>query len=184
MELELIISAQKGDKNAFKALVTSYKAAIYGLCYGFVREPEEAADLAQETFITAFNKLHKYRPFGSFKAWLSRIAYRRFLNLREKNKRRQEIQPFVEQEFEYIASLNKDGDEGHTDDSELIKKAFEKLPEDYKMCLELKYLQGFSVGEISNTLSIPQATVKTRLYRGKCLLARAIKFVEENKYEM
>lgn len=184
MEFKLISAAQSGDTAAFQQLMEKYKLPIYRLCYGFVREPEEAQDLAQETFISAFHKLNQYQPTGSFRGWLSSIAYTRFLNQREKNRRRLEAKPQIEEEIEFLSSLNSDRDIEIANGYPELDCALQKLPEDYQVALELRYHQGMGISEIAETLEIPAATVKIRLYRAKHLLSKALCRKEKRLHEM
>jgi len=183
METDAILRVQQGDRGAFRALVDSHKEAVYRWCYSLTREPEEAQDLAQETFIQAFNKIHQYRPIGSFRAWLTRIAYRHFLSAMAKRRRRETAQSLVEEEVQFIAGLNQEREEAE-DDGKFLRKAMDKLPEDYRLCLLMRYENGLSVAEIASALELTGVNVKVRLFRAKALLAKAVKAMERNPHEM
>ncbi len=183
MDIETIKLAQNGCKNAVRLIITEYKTDIYTLCYRLAKEPEEASDICQETFIRAHKMLHKYQPTGSFRGWLSKIAYNLFITMYEKNKRRREAQPFLEQELQYIADLNEERTEDFQK-SPTMEKALNNLPDKYRICLELKYFEELSIAEISTILSTEIPTVKTQLFRGKSLLRKAIKQMEKLNYEM
>jgi RNA polymerase sigma-70 factor, ECF subfamily len=177
MDIEWIARAREGDETAFRFLVDKYKNDVHRFCFRLLQEPEEASDLAQETFITAHRKLHHYRPVGLFRSWLLTIAYRLFLNLIEKKKRRLQSASLVEEEMIYLARLNSEPIHEDTELQTLVGNALDKLDDEYRYCIVLRYQEGYSPEEIAKALSISEMAVKTRLYRGKRLFAKAISFL-------
>ncbi|MBL8025921.1 MAG: RNA polymerase sigma factor [Fibrobacteres bacterium] len=172
-EIEFIQLAQKGQNSAFEQLIELHKDALYKWCYSLTKEPEDALDLAQEAFIKAHNKIHLYKPDGSFRAWLIRIAYRQFLNLKEKQRRRESNVAFIEEELMFTAKINNER-ETHMDTRNLISEAIELLPEDYRSCITMRYVGDLSVRDIAISLKLTETNVKVRLFRAKSLLAKAI----------
>lgn len=183
MENDAIFRVQQGDRDAFASIVEAHKEAVYRWCYCLTREPEEAQDLAQETFIQAFNKIHQYQPIGSFRAWLTRIAYRQFLSAMEKRRRRQAASSLIEEEVQFIAGLNQEREEAE-DDGKFLRLLMDKLPEDYRLCLLMRYENGLSVAEIASAMELTGVNVKVRLFRAKALLAKAVKALERKPHEM
>jgi RNA polymerase sigma-70 factor (ECF subfamily) len=184
MDYTILQKAQQGDKNAYKGIVSYYKSDVYRFCYSLLREPEASKDLAQETFITAYGKMSLYKPTGSFKAWLCRIAYHQFLNIREKQKRRNEYFSAIEEELEFLATINSEQQEKPQDTEGIIKQAMENISEDYRLCLSMKYLNNMSLQQIAETLNLPLGTVKVRIFRGKSLFGKAIRKIREMHYEL
>ena len=163
--------------------MSMHKTAVHRWCYSLCREPEQAKDLCQDTFIKAYNNLEQYRHTGSFKAWLMRIAYHLFLNLIEKQRRHDSVTSEIEEELRFIAEINGNTEE-EKDFSTTLQRALSKLPADYQMPILLKYKQDLSLQEISQLLNISAANVKVRIFRGKQLLARALDVKETLVYEM
>src|SRR5438552_13218363 len=94
-EQALVSRAQKGDRQAFAALVEQYWDGLYRWLYHLTHHRQTAEDLAQEAFLKAFSHLDSFRTGTNFQAWLFRIAYNHFLNQRRADSRSR--QPFPEQ---------------------------------------------------------------------------------------
>lgn len=177
----LHMPVKKSDLESFKTLVERYQTAVYRFCYYLVREPEDAEDLAQEAFITAFNRLESLTSMENFKPWVCSIAYRQFLNQYAKKKHRVAAEADVQEELKFISDINEEIDKGSIEKGDIMH-ALDKLPLEYRHVLVLRYQEGFSIFQISQSLIKPLATIKTQLYRGKYLLARAIKSLERGKH--
>ena len=171
------------DLAAFKILVERHQTSVYRFCYSLVREPEEAEDLAQEAFITAYNRLNSLKNVDSFKAWVCSIAYRHFLNQHDKEKHHLNAEADLQEELRFISDVNEEKDKGNIEKGEIIQ-ALDKLPSEYRHLLILRYQEGFSIHQIAQALTRPMATIKTQLYRGKYLLAKAVRSLERCRYEL
>src|SRR5262245_65349749 len=97
-EVELVRAAQAGDSRAFGEIVTRYQRAIYRVAYGFTRVPADADDLAQETFVRAYQAIGRFRVGEPLYPWLARIGSNLALSLLRRRKRRPEtpLEPLVE----------------------------------------------------------------------------------------
>jgi RNA polymerase sigma-70 factor (ECF subfamily) len=150
-DAQLVARAQAGDLSAFEDLVTKYQREIYGLACRMVSDPEEAKDLAQQTFLQAFIHLRSFRQEAQFRTWIFRIA--------------------INQCYNFLKSRKKYGDpvdcdevvlvgEDDTPEEELISQderrrvyaALKKLPPKQQAVLTLKVDQGLSYQEISEVL--------------------------------
>lgn len=167
---ELILKAQAGDLYSFDLLVKRYQKKIYFLAYRMVKNHDSADDIAQETFINAYEAIKSFKTGYNFYTWLYRICMNLSINLLKRQK-------FVipESQFEEKASpLEK---EATTQDplSELtskelenkIEKALDSLPPKYKAVLILRIYEDLSYEDIARTLKISIGTVMSRLFRAR-----------------
>jgi RNA polymerase sigma-70 factor (ECF subfamily) len=172
-ERELVELSQKGDEDAFAALVKNYKMKVFNLAFSFTRDEALADDLAQEVFIKAFFGLPKFRFKSEFGTWLYRITVNHVKDyLRKKGRMRKmpfenlrEIQSVEEDEV-----TRKEKEQTMEQRKKLVHRCLQTLPEKYKVILTLRDIQGFPYEEISNTLKISPGTVDSRLHRARKML--------------
>ena len=173
-EAMIVRKVLQGDVNAFEKLVTEYEKAVYAIAQRMTGNPEDAADMTQETFIKAYNSLSSFRGDSKFSVWLYRIANNVCLDfLRSKNRR-----PTVS-----LSAEDDDGEETQLDiadesqspelllESSLtrdaVRRGLDSLPPDYKQILLLREIQGLSYEEIAAALGIESGTVKSRIFRAR-----------------
>lgn len=99
-EKKLLDAAMSGDETAFTSLVTFYRPRIYHLCYGFVYDQELAEDLAQETFLHAFEHLKEFRGESKFYTWLYAIAKNCSLNMLKKREREKKKEKKIKENYD------------------------------------------------------------------------------------
>jgi RNA polymerase sigma-70 factor (ECF subfamily) len=149
------------DRHAFTTLVRRHQSAIRGfllrLCCG---DGALADDVAQETFLRAYQRIGSYRSEGGFDSWLFSIAYRSFAS--EKRRRHWSAEELRE-EPEAVESSTQGPEEAAAD----IARAMRHLREPERACLSLCYQWGMSHQEMANVLDYPVGTVKTHIARGK-----------------
>lgn len=180
---ELVRAVLDGDATAYRGLVERYQGRIYSVCYGMVRNREDARDLAQEAFVKAFKNLSRFRFGASFYTWLCRIA----MNVSIDHLRRQKVRK-AEVFDEGIASRDSDGvislqhrrnDPGRDLERKrlhaAILAAMDELPEDQKQVVVLREVEGMSYREIAEVMEIPEGTVMSRLYYARKKLQKALK---------
>ena len=150
-DTQLVARAQAGDLPAFEDLVKKYQREIYGLACRMVSDPEEAKDLAQQTFLQAFVHLRSFRQDAQFRTWIFRIAINQCYNFLKSRKRFGD--PVDCDEVVLVG-------EDDTPEEELISQderrrvyaALKKLPPKQQAVLTLKVDQGLSYQEISEVL--------------------------------
>jgi RNA polymerase sigma-70 factor, ECF subfamily len=181
-EQHLIQRAQKGDSEAFAALVTEHQRYVYNLALRVLKNEEEALDLAQETFVRAWMALPNFRGQSQFRTWLYRIVsnlcYNRLPNLRRS---------LTELGDDVIAELPEtdsafDNPARGTESRELrsyLHQAIDQLDENYRLLISLRYQNELSYEEIATMLNLPLGTVKTGLFRAKEQLRRALETYQE-----
>jgi len=174
-EKALIADAQRGEMPAFNQLVLTYQSMVYNLAYRILGDADAAADASQDTFISAFRAIKKFRG-GSFKAWLLRIATNTCYD-QLRYKQRRPTSPLeallVETDSPSSFTDSTEGPEEYTLRQELgqvIQAGLNTLPSDQRVALVLSDVQGFSYQEIAEITRVSLGTVKSRLSRGRAKL--------------
>jgi RNA polymerase sigma-70 factor, ECF subfamily len=147
----------------FEQLVEDFYMPLYRFALSLTREPFEAADLTQQTFLLWASKGHQLREQSKVKTWLFTSLYREFL--RDERKRGQESgseSQLPDEQSLPVAANQLDGD--------AVVRALLELEEIYRAPLSLFYLQEHSYKEIAETLELPLGTVMSRISRGKARL--------------
>ena len=162
---ELVQKAAEGDKAAFEELYRLTCRSVYFTCFGFVKDEQEAQDITQEVYLTAFEQLDTLEDEGKFKTWLYRIAANKSINCLKKKKpslpgdeqledmEAEENENFLPEEY----ALN-------ADKREIVLKIIQETCSDvlYQTIL-LHYFNEFSIAEIAEIMECPEGTVKYRL---------------------
>ena len=173
------------DQAEFAELAMEHMPSLYSAALRMTRNPADAEDLVQETYLKA------YRAFGSFqagtnlKAWLYRILTNTFINTYRARKRRPEQTELDDVEDLYLyrrlggleaAAAGRSAEEevlDHFTETD-VKEALESLPEQFRMAVLLADVEGFSYKEIAEILDIPIGTVMSRLHRGRRALQKRL----------
>ena len=183
---ELVASAKRGESKAFETLLKKYRKSVYYMLLKMVKNADDAEDLTQEAFAKAFNSIEKFDSKYAFSTWLFRIATNNTIDfIRKKRVQTVSIDAPIEGDDGSNMSLDVK-DEDRNPNEELLKKqrsrylhmAIEKLPEKYRILVELRYFKEFSYEEIANELQIPLGTVKAQLFRARELLNQELKNVK------
>jgi RNA polymerase sigma-70 factor (ECF subfamily) len=161
-ELALIRSAQNGDSHAFEALVDEYQGVLYNLALRMSGNAEDARDLTQNVFLKVWRGLDGYDPRYRFFSWIYRIAINESLNFVQRRRQHAELD-------EHIAAddLLPEDQAGHSELGEHIDQALQELSADYRQVIVLRHFQNLSYHEISEVLSVPEKTVKSRLHTAR-----------------
>lgn len=173
-EAQVIEQILKGDINAYEQLVTRYEKSVYNLALRMTDNAEDAADMAQEAFIKAYNSLGSFRGDSKFSVWLYRIVSNVCLDFLRKQSRRPAMSLSVEDDDGEDVQLDVP-DESMSPESllerkltrESVRAGLARLPEDYRQILLLRELQGLSYDEIAQTLDVGVGTVKSRIFRAR-----------------
>lgn len=164
----------EGDYNAFEPLVREYEKNVYNLALRMVKNPEDAQDMAQESFIRAYNSLSSFRGDSRFSVWLYRIVSNVCLDHIRTVSRRPTVSLSVENDEGEDVELDI-SDESRSPQEllerkmtkEAVRRGLESLPPEQRQILLLREIQGFSYEEISEILSLEQGTVKSRIFRAR-----------------
>ena len=169
-EIELVISAQGGDRNAFNDLVRIHAQGVLNVIFRMCGNAQVAEDAAQETFIRAWSHLGSFRADreASLRNWLYRIALNTATDMLRKEKR---ILPGAVDDFHLTDP--QPGPEGlflQGERTAIVQQAIRALPDASRAVLVLKEYEGFSYHEIADALDIPIGTVMSRLNYARRLL--------------
>jgi RNA polymerase sigma-70 factor (ECF subfamily) len=173
-ERELIRLAQGGDAEAFSQLVTRHQRAVFNVTYRLTGNRQEAEDVAQETFVRAYQALRRFdleRPLGP---WLYRIATNTALNWIKRRR------PEVGLGEEALLPDPGPGPEAQVlsaERSARLRAVIASLPPNYRAVIELRHFQGLSYREMSESLGVPLSDVKSWLFRAR----RKLKSVLEHE---
>jgi len=175
--IQLVKDLQAGAPGAFERFVDLYRPRIFSFSYGMCGHREDAEDVAQETLLQAFRKLHTLRAPEALNTWLFRIARNACLLKHRKSKFAPERELSLEQ---FLPGRDADGAPDIPDWSRLpeqvllneelgeqLRRAIANLPPKYRMALLLRDVQGLSTAEAAAVIGISQEAVKTQLHRAR-----------------
>ncbi len=175
-EKELVRAAQEGDPASFRELVTRYEGKVYRLASRMVRDPQDAEDVLQETFINVYRHLDTFRGDSEFSTWIYRIATNASLMKLRSAKPTLSLDDSADgEEEEYPRELAdwSGAPEEMLLNSEIraeMDAALAQLPETLRSVFVLRDVQGLSVDETARVLNISVPNVKTRLHRARLAL--------------
>lgn len=158
----LVEQCLEGRKDAFERIVKRYQHRIYGLALVRMKDRFEADDLAQETFLRAYQKLYLYDPERNFRNWLFTICVNLGKNRLRGRSRRREVSEY---HLKNSAS-NVEKPMGNSDRMDLAA-ALHAIPEKFRVPLVLKHAEGFSYEEIGAIMKISPSAAKMRVKRAR-----------------
>lgn len=186
-EIALSERLRAGEMEAFAELVTEFQPLVYSVTLRIVRDPEEARDVTQETFLRIYRNFDRFRGEASLKTWVCRIAVNQALNSQRwwKRRRRAETQsldePLLEETNDRVSlgatlASNAASPEAAAlahEQQRQLERALGELKKDFRIAVALRDIEGMSYEEIASILEISVGTVKSRIARGREML-RAI----------
>jgi RNA polymerase sigma-70 factor (ECF subfamily) len=183
----LVSAAKSGDQKAFEDLMKKYRKSVYYMLLKMVYNPDDAEDLTQEAFAKAFTSLHKFDSKFAFSTWLFRIATNNCIDfIRKKKLLTYSIDQPVDEDsdrpfFIDIRDKNYNPNEEmiHSERSQIIHEAVEKLPQRYKILVQMRYFDEKAYEELADELNLPLGTVKAQLHRARELLNELLANIEE-----
>ncbi len=169
-EKDIINEILKGDVDKFSYFIEKYENQIYNLCLSIVKNRDDALDLTQEAFLLAYKNLKKFKFKATFSTWIYRIAYNLSINFA---KRKGEILTILDKENEESEFQIEDKTSSIWDEIEkeerirIIDECLNKLKDSERLIIELRDIELLSYEEISEILSLPIGTIKSRLFRAR-----------------
>lgn len=167
-DLYYIDAVKKGNVQAFSFLVEKYQKLVYTLALKLMKKPEEAEEIAQDSFVKAFQKLDTYEGKSKFSTWLYSITYNACIS--ELRKRRIEFRSLDDRQVsdqdeqrmhDYYRENRKE------DQEKYLTIAMEKLPEDDQVLITLYYYENQSMEEISQITGLTVSNIKVKIHRAR-----------------
>ena len=175
-----VLAARRGDRQAFETLVRSVQRPVYGLCLRLLRTEAEACEAAQETFLRAFQNLHRYDDSKPFDVWVLAIARNHCLDsLRRRSRVKTED---VEELHEVLPSQDASQEEGAIakEEQRSLEMAMATLSVDDREVLALYYVQRRTTKEIAAIMGVAPGTIMARLFRAREKLRRQMTQEQED----
>ncbi|VXB84560.1 RNA polymerase sigma factor RpoE [Curtobacterium sp. 8I-2] len=167
-------------RSLFEDQALPFMDQLYGAAMRMTRNPADASDLVQETFVKAFAAFRQFKQGTNLKAWLYRILTNTFINTYRKNQRNpyqgtiDELEDWqlggAESVTQSISARSAEADAIDHLPSSAVKDALQAIPEDFRMAVYFADVEGFSYQEIADIMKTPVGTVMSRLHRGRRLL--------------
>lgn len=165
-----IAAARQGDQGAFEELVRLYEKRVLALTRRMCKNPEDAAEAAQEAFFAAWQGLRSFRGDSSFSTWLYRLASNACVDLLRREGKRRAAVSLDDEELNLDIPASLPGPQEEAERRELreqIEEGLRELPPEYRAALVLREIQQLRYDEISQALGVDIGTVKSRISRGR-----------------
>ena len=190
LDQELVERVQRGEKAAFDILVRKYEHKLANVISRYIRDPSEVLDVSQEAFIKAYRALPNFRGESAFYTWLYRIAIntaKNYLVAAGRRPPRDDIEAQEAEHFESASGLKEYATPEHQAlQSELagtIQDAIDDLPEELRVAIVLRELEGLSYEEIATAMECPIGTVRSRIFRARDAIEKRIRpLIDETDY--
>ncbi|OIQ84803.1 ECF RNA polymerase sigma-E factor [mine drainage metagenome] len=184
----LVQRVQRGDQVAFELLVMKYQRRIFRLIMRFIRDPAQAEDVAQETFLRAYRAIPQFRGDSQFYTWLYRIAVNTAKKAIAEGAREVTLHENLGEGGE-TSGLDEHLSDLETPEAVLagrqvartVNEAIDGLPEDLRTAIALREIEGMSYEDIARAMSCPVGTVRSRIFRAREAIARQLRPLLERK---
>ena len=189
-DTEIIEEIINGDIDKYEYIIKKYQLRIINLCYKYTKNHSDAEDVAQESFLKAYNSLSKFRFESKFYSWLHRIAINcslNYINSKEKLREKEtnsEKSRLINHERE-VKDIIARSDQAGTDTpynsynledmGKTIDFVYNNLPDDLKLVLKLRDIDDMTYDSIALETNLPIGTVRSKLHRARELLSKTIK---------
>lgn len=168
-DTELVARVVNGDHEAFELVMRAHEDRVFSVCLRVMGNRDQALDATQETFLTVFRKAGQFKGESALGTWIYRIAVNTCYDLIRKSKRRpsEPLPDYVDpadpssQDLLDSAALRPS-----------IEAALARLPDEFRAAVILSDIEGLSTAEVAKVLGVPPGTVKSRVFRGRRLLAK------------
>jgi RNA polymerase sigma-70 factor (ECF subfamily) len=181
-DVGLVNEFKKGDLTAFEEIISRYEAKVMNLALRFTRNQEDAEEVMQDVFTTVYRKIDGFRGQSAFSSWLYRIVVNAaFMKLRKKKQSQtismEDLAPAVKQycmERDNAANTHSHGVAVARELQEVLQRAIDKLPDQYRAVFVLRDVDGLSNQETGEILDLSIPAVKSRLHRSRIMLRKKL----------
>jgi RNA polymerase sigma-70 factor (ECF subfamily) len=173
---QLISECLKGRGEAFSELVRRYQDRLYNAVFRFLDDAQDAQDVTQEAFISAWQALARFKGDSKFFTWIYRIAINHAIDLKRKHRVSQGTEIRLNDELQPIASPSSPPEAAveQREEVEKLRKALNLLSNEHRLVLILKDLDGMKYEEMAETLDVPIGTIRSRLHRARLELRQIL----------
>ena len=167
----LMRAVARGDQRAFTEVMQQHEDMVFAVCMRLMGDRDRALDATQDTFVTVLRKADRFRGDSALSTWLYRVATNTCFDLQRKAKRRA---------TEALGDHHDPDDRAAEDPltaAELrpdIASALQSIPDEFRAAVVLADAHGLALADVAEILEVPVGTVKSRVYRGRRLLAREL----------
>lgn len=176
-ERQWVEAAKRGDQESFACLVRAYERRVFALTSRMCKQPEDAAEAAQETFLAVWQGLPSFRGDASFSTWLYRLASNTCVDILRRESRRREAASLDDEETPADVPDSGPTPQEAAERQELrreIEAGLAALPPEYRQALILREIHQLSYQEIGEALGLDIGTVKSRISRGRQRLRKIL----------
>lgn len=170
-DVDLVARFVGGDVSAFEELMAAHEDRVFGICLRMLRNRDAALDAVQETFVNVFRKADRYKAEAAFSTWLYRVAVNTCYDQLRKSKRKA---------AQSLPDTLDPPDPRSADELEAvelrpqIEDALQALQPEFRAAVVLVDLEGHALETVANMLAVPVGTVKSRVFRGRRILAKRL----------
>ncbi len=175
-EQELIAGLKAHEAWACEKLIADYAEMVYRVCYRILRDPQEAEDAMQETFITVYRHIDTFREDAKLSSWLYRVATNKALSIHRSRQRKQGLNVSLEtEEGEELPLIDEQVIMPEElvlreEDVQLVQEGLDAMSPKLRAALVLYELEGLSMKETAQALGISESAAKLRVHRGRIFL--------------
>jgi len=175
---DLVLESAADRTLRFERDAIVFTDQLYAAALRYTKNPEDARDLVQDTYLKAFNSFHQFEEGTNLRAWLYRVLTTTFINTYRKDQRRPQLSSGELEDWQLAEAQSHTSDLGKSAEAEAlenlpdsdIKRALQEIPEEFRIAVYLADVEGFSYKEIADIVDVPAGTVMSRLHRGRKLL--------------
>jgi len=187
-----LVKESAQERNArFERDALAFTDQLYSAAMRYTKNPHDAKDLVQDTYLKAFSSFHQFEPGTNLRAWLYRVLTTTFINSYRKGQRQPLIADNEIEDWQLAKSASHTSDQGKSAEVEALeklpdsdtKRALQEIPEEFRIPVYLADVEGFSYKEIAEIVGAPTGTVMSRLHRGrKALRTLLTDYAKERGY--
>jgi RNA polymerase sigma-70 factor (ECF subfamily) len=172
---DLVLESAADRTSRFERDALVFTNQLYAAALRYTRNPEDARDLVQDTYLKAFSSFHQFEEGTNLRAWLYRVLTTTFINTYRKGQRQPLIADNELEDWQLAQAQSHTSDQGKSaetvalenlPDSD-VKRALQEIPEEFRIVVYLADVEGFSYKEIAEIVGAPAGTVMSRLHRGR-----------------